>query len=53
MIEWLKRLLFCKHDFVFVETIIEQNLRAGYEHRSRIYMCRNCQRREVREEATL
>lgn len=50
MMHWLKQLLFCKHEFEFIETIEEQNLRGGYDHLSQIYVCKICGKREVREE---
>ena len=54
MIRWFINLFKpCDHTFVFDHVVQEQNLRGGYRHISRIYVCSKCGKREVREDATL
>lgn len=47
----LRRLLgLCEHEFSFLKSVDEQNIRGGYKHRSYIYQCTRCPKRRVVEE---
>ena len=54
MISLIKQFFgICKHNFVFLRSINEQNLRGGYEHISEIYICEKCNKQETREMKTI
>lgn len=46
-LDWCKP---CKHLYIFVKTINERNMRYGIDHKSHIYVCRHCGKREIRED---
>lgn len=53
MIAWLKRcwrLLVCEHQYIFIAVIDDHHLRAGFNHRSKVYKCVRCGKCETREE---
>ena len=53
MIAWFKRLLGklqCEHQYIFLMMVNDRNLRSRFNHRSKVYKCVHCGKRETREE---
>ncbi len=46
----VKAFFWCDHQWRFVKTIDEQDLRSGMKHRSAIYICRRCEKRQTLEQ---
>ncbi len=48
--EWLRQLLLlCDHQWRYVDTVQDQDLRSGYKFWSERYVCRKCSKVETRE----
>lgn len=48
---WLKSLVWCDHQWRYLDTVKDQDLRSGHEFWSKRYVCRKCGKVETREQA--
>jgi len=49
---WLRALwekIWCNHQWRYVDTVKDQDLRSGYKFWSERYVCRRCSRMQTRE----